>query len=140
MLQVTNRVPVHCYTTEKRVFLHISRMAYFHYCEVLRTFVSESMLFTSHFPQYLFMETCSPNLHCWDCSPRSLLEYCCVFQAQRQKRLSLFLRRRVTASCSWYHMVQLTEWKNLIPAEKGADSELTISIPVIKIKRWFNDR
>lgn len=37
-------------------------------------------------------------------------------------------------------MVQLTELKNLIPTKKGADSELAIIIPVIKIKRWFNDQ
>jgi len=56
------------------------------------------------------------------------------------KRLNLLLRSRVTASCNCYHMVQLAELKNLIPTKKGADSELTITVPVIKINRWFNVR
>lgn len=132
MLQVTNRVLMHCCCTrEKRVLLQamypddgpLSLLwSAENICKGIHIFHFPFLLVFVYGKEFYLICTAGIVTPVW-----ILL---CV-RGLMTKRLNLFLSR-VTASCNCYHMVQSTELKNLIPIKKGADSELNITVPAIK--------
>lgn len=88
MLQTPNRMPVYSCTTVKRVLLQAPYLQ-----KGLLALLQSAenickLIHVTHFPfpsVFVHGKLLHLNLHCWDCNPESLLKYCCMFQAQRQR-------------------------------------------------------